>query len=300
MREGEEDEILEVKDLEAPATGEPLDLSLLDTSSDTATAPAEALYPDVSVDELLGAALMPESLEALTPSTDNAEARPSFQLRLPALVKEAKDKLQALASAHGLELSDSTWSAATPILTQLTEFQAISFLRAARSQGFELKAEVIWPFQPSPTEEDLALGSLANTADPSTLQAEGAPSVALAEKDVLLLTVEEAAGYYVRQTFGIATAHRSIARHFFRQEELEEHSRRELQLLTRTATLPGSRLSALFHELFLSLQKNALALGGNAVIGLRIEAFPETSNLDPSLEEMRLVAFGTAAVVEKA
>jgi hypothetical protein len=35
------------------------------------------------------------------------------------------------------------------------------------------------------------------------------------------------------------------------------------------------------------------------VMGVRVEAFPESSNLDPSLEQMRLVAFGTAAVVEK-
>ncbi|MGZ3694900.1 MAG: hypothetical protein ACXWQO_12035, partial [Bdellovibrionota bacterium] len=63
--------------------------------------------------------------------------------------------------------------------------------------------------------------------------------------------------------------------------------------------LPKSRLEGIFRELFLDLQKAALAVSGNAVLGVRIQTFPESNSLDPSLEQMRLVAFGTAAVVEK-
>jgi hypothetical protein len=55
----------------------------------------------------------------------------------------------------------------------------------------------------------------------------------------------------------------------------------------------------LLRELSLDLQKAALGVAGNAVLGIKIQAFPETNHIDPTLDEMRLVAFGTAAVVEK-
>lgn len=89
----------------------------------------------------------------------------------------------------------------------------------------------------------------------------------------------------------------SLARRFFRGEELQEQMNREMAKLG-SSSIPKSKLELLLREMFLDLQKNALSQGGNAVIATRIEAFPETNHLDPS-QQMRLVALGTAAVVEK-
>jgi uncharacterized protein YbjQ (UPF0145 family) len=49
----------------------------------------------------------------------------------------------------------------------------------------------------------------------------------------------------------------------------------------------------------LDLRRFALAKGANSVLGVKIEAFPESNPTDLQLEQLRLVAFGTAAVVEK-
>lgn len=260
------------------------------------------LDPNLSVDQMLSDAVFEEPAaftdETLLPL--DAASTPSFQLRLDLEKPEQRDKLKALAQAHALTFTESPGS--SPMISQLNEYQALAFRQAALAIGVAVRVNVIFPL-PTLSEEEQALGDLASVAESSPIVAEGAPSVTLPanEKEVMLLP-DNAPGISIVESFGLVTAHRSIARRFFREEEAKEKLEKELQRMPgrNTRQLPSSRLEGLLKDLFLDLQKAALSRGGNAVLGIRLESFPETTNLDPSLEQLRLVAFGTAAVVEKA
>jgi uncharacterized protein YbjQ (UPF0145 family) len=266
--------------------------------------------PEIAVDELLSAAVLddPESAlgQAFTEAglAEAASTRPSFQLHLHLTKRDQTNHAKSLAKELGIRVTDTVWGSAQPILSQLTEYQAIAMARGLRARGILMTVNVQWPQFPHPTEEDLALGGLSTIPDPSPTEQEGAPSVALpgSESEVLLCAFENVTGFQVKETRGIVTAHRSIARRLFREEEMAEKLQRELEQLPGRNVphhLPPSRIGALFRDLFLDLQKNALRLGANAVLGLRVEYFAETTRVDPDLDDLRLVAFGTAAVVEK-
>lgn len=288
-----------------------------ETGTNADPGPAENENPDpaMAVEEMLSAAVLEGTdelgalgadfghhdlglgLDALLP--EDGAAPVTFQFRLPSLDADQKTALRKVATELGIENAEAAWSAATPILSQLNEYQAVVFRREALALGIALKAQAQIPL-PMPTEEEAALGELAGVPDPVPTNGTGAPSVELAagESSVLLFSGDALANFPVRETRGLVTTHRSLARRFFREEELEEKTRRELQRIDR-GDLPASRLELVMRELFLELQKAALQKGANAVLGLRLEAFPESSHLDPSREQLRLVAFGTAAVVEK-
>lgn len=258
----------------------------------------EPLNPDpaLDVEQLLASELTPESMSEAMPAVDSG-SQPTFQLQLE-LKSAPKEALKALADSLSIKLPEGD----VPLLSQLTEYQAIAFRQGALALGAVAKASIHFPL-PALTEEDQALGDLAMVRDNPLPASEGAPSVALPknEKEVMVLTfADSAADLQVHQTLGLVTAHCSIARRFFREEEAQEKLRKEVERLPgRNTGIPASRLEALLRDLILDLQKMALQKGGNALLGLRLESFPETSHLDPELEQMRLVAFGTAAIVEK-
>jgi hypothetical protein len=258
--------------------------------------------PAESVEDMLTAAAVPEDAlldPPTSPGLDAAE-QPSFRLRFAVKEEAQREALKGLAEKHALAFPDAP--GADPIFSQLNEFQALALHQEALSLGLFAKASVVFPSSPAMTEEEAALGDLAAVPEGEGVIAEGAPQVSLPkhETDVLLLTEGQPSGLVLLQTLGVVTAHRSIARRFFREEEAQEKLQRELEMAAAKAPLPASRLDFLFRELFLDLQKAALSRGGNAVLGLRLQAFPESHSLDPDLEQLRLVAFGTAAVVEKA
>lgn len=288
------DSLPEGTDPAAAAGAEPLaeEAAMLD-------ALLEGENPTAGVDEMLSEALA--DIPVPEPSSGPSSALPQFQLRLFFPKGMPKDAAKKIAADLAIPPNDAIWAAESPLVSQLTEYQAIRFAQALRLAGISVSMDVKHPGS-LPSEEELALGNLAGVEE-SAVKTEGAPSVMLPgnEKNVLLYSGENFPGFPVQQSLGMVTAHRSLARRLFREEEMAEKMRKELSIYPgRTAAnLPSSRLEGIFRELFLDLQKSALRLGGNAVLGLEIEAFPESSNLDPSLEQMRLVAFGTAAVVEK-
>jgi uncharacterized protein YbjQ (UPF0145 family) len=229
------------------------------------------------------------------------ESLPTFQVQLSFVDPSLKPKLKDLASAQGLVLTDSAWANATPVISQLTEYQAALLQRAARALGASVHTRVHFPMG-SPTEDDLALGDLSSVPDPVQVISEGAPSVILPsrEKDVMLFSGDAIPGFAIVETKGPVTAHRSIARRLFAQEEAAEKLRKELERFPgRHNNAPSSRLQQLFRELFGDLQKQALVSGGNAVLSIRLQSFSERDALDPGTEQLRLLVIGTAAVVEK-
>lgn len=260
--------------------------------------------PAEAVDALLSAEVLPEGLE--TPIPEPAPAlpeHPSFQLQFKSLADSARPAMKKALEAQGVTVSEKVWTAAVPVISQLTEFQAIALLQAARALGIAADAAVVMPNETTPSEEDLALGDLLAVPEAPAVTVEAAPSVTLpkGEKEVLLCTPDNLPGGTVRESFGIVLAHRSIARRLFREEDLRDKLEKELRAVPNrpAMALPSSHLQITLRDLLLDLRKSALTKGANSVLGVKIEAFPESGVADPQLEQLRLVAFGTAAVVEK-
>lgn len=266
-------------------------------------APDENPNAAIAVEEMLSAAVLDEAVAgAVAALPSEAAAQPSFQLKIQMDRTSSRDELKKIAAELGLNVADGAWASETPMISQLTEFQAIAFHQRLKALGWSAAIEVKRPGA-VPTEEDLALGELSQVAEVPAVKAEGAPAVKLPgnEKSVLLYTAEELPAFPVQQTLGVVSAHRSLARRFFRDDELNQKMKKEIEKVPgRSASnLPKSHLEVIFRELFLDLQRAALSQGGNAVLGIKLDSFPESASLDPGLQQMRLVAFGTAAVVEK-
>lgn len=272
---------------EAPAS-EPIDPDQL-TELDQLQDPGENPNPILAVEEMLDAATLEEPL--LPVMNKGAENIPTFQVFL-SLKPEQKEIFQKIAVQFSIDPNSQA-------ISHLTEYQAISLGRELRLAQIHFQMKLDLPISGN-SEDDLALGSLLTVTESPVTDTESVPEVILPkdEKGVLLFSGNEIPGYLMVQTLELVTAHRSLARRFFRDEEMQEQINREISQLGSHA-LPKSKVEALFRDLFLDLQKNALSQGGNAVCSVRIEAFPETNHLDPGLEQMRLVALGTAAVVEK-
>lgn len=259
--------------------------------------PNENSNPAIAVEEMLSAVVPLEAntsaAESLAPSSE-----PSFRVRLDAIPEAKREPLRPILTEIGLSAQDANSSS----FSRLTEFQMLRLLQGLREIGIVAHVEVTRPGLMQ-SEEEEALGGIFPPEGAPPAESEGAPSVGIPghEKDVLLVTGEALPGFFVLETRGIVSAHRSIARRFFREQELQEQMEREIRRYPGKglSLLPKSAMERLFRELFLDLQKNALSVGANAVVSLHIDTFPETTHLDPGLEQMRLVALGTAAVVEK-
>ncbi len=119
------------------------------------------------------------------------------------------------------------------------------------------------------------------TLEGQIAETQGAPSVALAknEKDVMLL-VENPANVVVFESLGLVTAHRAIARRFFRVDEAEAKLKNEM--LRANEAPAASHFELLLKSLTQELQKKVMGQGGNALLGVKLEIFPESQNMDPS------------------
>lgn len=256
------------------------------------------------VEELLSAEMIPEGLDALPEATavTALPQLPTFQLRLRGLSDSTRAAMKKALAAQGAAVPEQAWAAGTPVVSQLSEYQLILLLQTARALGLSAEGSVDLPEQ-MPSEEDLALGDLSSVPDPALVAGESAPSVTLpkGEKEVMLFSPDQVPGGTVRESFGIVLAHRSIARRIFREEDLLAKLQKELRGVAgrAAAALPSSHLQIILRDLMLDLRKAALSKGANAVLGVKIESFPESGMGDPQLEQLRLVAFGTAAVVDK-
>jgi uncharacterized protein YbjQ (UPF0145 family) len=268
--------------------------------------PNENSNPAIAVDDMLSAGVLevpdplPEDLDSLSSRSVDALSQPTFHATIPlSLPKEKTEKLMKHAAALGFP--DSVWNNAHPIFSQLTEYQALSFRKLAAESGIEIPISIVFP-TPTISEEEEALGDLAAVPDADLPLTEGAASIVLAknEKEVMIL-VDPLLGVSIRESFGLVTAHRSIPRKLFREDEAHLKLKRELRRVASRSEseMPDSQLAIQIRSLLRELQKLALQRGGNALIGFQFQTFSETNHLDPALDQLRLVAFGTAAVVEK-
>jgi hypothetical protein len=268
--------------------------------------PNENSNPAIAVEEMLSAGVLEvpehlaEDLDNLSSRSVEALSQPTFHLAIPSsLTKEKTEKLMKIGASLGFP--ESVWKNSHPIFSQLTEFQALSFRKLAAESGVEVNLSIVFP-TPTISEEEEALGDLAAVPDADLPFAEGAASIVLAknEKDIMIL-VDPLLGVSIREGFGLVTAHRSIPRKLFREDEAHLKLKKELKRVgsRSESEMPDSQLTIQIRSLLRELQKLALQRGGNALIGFQFQTFSETNHLDPALDQLRLVAFGTAAVVEK-
>lgn len=218
----------------------------------------------------------------------DTQSSPSFELIIPALDAEQKAKLKNALEASGLPPDYATGER----ISRLNEFLAASLQNSLISMGVLPELRLSWPGDGESLE--------ASPPSEAVAEAEGAPEVVLADKNVLLYTMEESLSLQVLEWKGMIAAHKSIARRFFREEEMQAVLDRELEKLKKgSRTLFPSRFQKLLRELFQDLEKQALSHGANAVFGVKLQAFRESEQIDPGLDQMRLVALGTAAIVQK-
>ncbi len=264
--------------------------------------PNENSNPAIAVDELLSAGVI-DGAPAMDLATAPGRAVDALNVPTYQLVvrptPETLEKCKSIGASLGFP--EAIWKNSFPIFSQLTEYQAVAFRKLAREIGVEAEINIHFP-APSLTEEEEALGDLAAIPDADLPFTEGAPAVELAksEKDVMVL-VDPLVGVSLRESFGLITAHRSIPRKLFREDEAREKIQREIKKIgSRSGSeLPDSQITIQLQALVRDLQKQALQRGANAVVGFQLQTFAETNHLDPGLDQLRLVAFGTAAVVEK-
>ncbi|NUM89350.1 MAG: hypothetical protein HUU37_09115 [Bdellovibrionales bacterium] len=243
---------------------------------------AEELPPAEAVDQMLGEAVVEQEEMAAPMEEPPAEDLMIFSLSLPPLQGELAEKAREILQKAGFDQN-------APLLSRLNEAVAAQTLASLRQIGVD--AAPLPPGQPTGEPEQ-------------ALVSDGAPSVHLPQEasGVLLLTVDAAANVNIAQSMGPVTAHRSITRRFFREAEAEAELARHLKKIMEPSRfpriIPSGAAEKMFRGLFQDLQRQALSLGANAVLGLRLETVVEMEHTDPDSEQIRVVALGTAAIVE--
>ena len=185
--------------------------------------------PDASLEEILASESFPEGVEVLPePEPVPLPQVPTFQIRLGPISGEAKPLLKKFLEAQTISLSEKVWASPSPVISQLTEFQAIALYQNARALGIFAEAQIVLPHSPIPSEDDLALGDLSAIPDPIPVETHSAPSVNLprGERDVILCTMDTLPGLSLIENFGIVAAHRTIPRRLFREDDLDRKSTR--------------------------------------------------------------------------
>ncbi len=261
-----------------PEGGEPQPAFEEPIPGDTGT-PAEA------VDQMLGEAVVEGEMAAEAPAEEVVpEGLTIFSVLLPALSEPQLSRAKAILQGCGVSMDSPG------LVSCLNEATAAQLVVALRQEGIDaLPASAASPH--------------AETSEPPVVS-DGAPSVQLPQEfsGVLLFTLEAAGNINVVQSLEPVVAHRSITRRFFREAEAEAELHRELKRLAEPSRLPrlipSGASEKLFRGLFQDLQRQALSLGANAVLGLRLETMVEMAHSNPDSEQIRVVALGTAAIVE--
>ena len=305
--------VMENNELENQNPEEPTPEQLEANPEDPAIAAAgESADPTQAVDGMLDAAIQLGEAEISTnplaqeETLGTASVCPSYSLCVKSLSSTNKELLlkSLEKDSHGcsFEAICEQMELNRLHLTKLTEMQMVAFAHLLHRNSIPYEIAKHWDEASLQAEiENFAQNNFA-----VNLNSEGAPSVNYlpGSNDVLLLSSAEAMGYTLLQSQGIVLAHKSLARKFFRNLEQEELLEKELRKIKKEsplrALLPQSGVEKCFRALFSDLRKEALALGANAVLDVKIECFPESSsNFDPELDQMRIVLSGTASVLDK-
>jgi uncharacterized protein YbjQ (UPF0145 family) len=267
--------------------------------------PGEPSDPVEGLEHLLDSAVAEDGLDPILDggvalssvdvSAKSVDFRP-FQLELSKIPESLKAEWEKLIASLGLANANQDG----PLLSRLNEYEVLLLLHQGRKLGLSVTPRMGQWTGNVLSEEDIALGDLSQVLEAKEVSI-GAPAVSLpaGEANLPLFTAAAPAYGEVRETKGLVTAHRSIARRLFREEELQQKLTQELSRLGKSQGLPASKIDQTIDDLVKDLRISALALGANAVVGLRLMGFSETDGLEEGNQQVRLVASGTAIVVEK-
>lgn len=188
-------------------------------------------------------------------------------------------------------------------LTRISEFHAYALAAQLYRAGVEFQIGM-----PQFGSEDSAPELVPEIATSPAIESSGAVAVPLPTNpgEILLATLGEVPGYRAAQSKGIVTAHGAIARAFFREEEREERLKNKIQALQPGAgpvmrgQLPRAEVDKVFQGLLERLQREAFRRGANGVIGVQVSGFSESTSFNPDADQIRLIASGTAVLLEPA
>ncbi len=122
-------------------------------------------------------------------------------------------------------------------------------------------------------------------------------------KEILLSTLEQISEHETIEEKGVLSAHSSVARSFFREDEQEARLVQKIDHLQsndasrKELRLPRAEMDNVFEKLLYRLQREAMRRGANAVLGIQISGFPEANGIDPEADQIRLIANGTAVIL---
>ncbi|MCO5144353.1 MAG: heavy metal-binding domain-containing protein [Oligoflexia bacterium] len=277
-----------------------LDESLVETSDPFAEQaandelPLEALLSaEVSDSEVLASPTALEDVDCLTKN---------FSLRLLPENSQEIEKAKSIVESIGISLGERVWVDASPFISKLTEFQLIRLVQEFKRTNllFEIydKNEAV-----AEKSDALSVEAILEENKQVTATVDGAPSVTTVDgkSSILFMTSNTLDGYKVIEVVDLVSAHCSIPRNFFNLEEMEQKIHTEMKALLRSQKikLPPTRSDQLIRDLQEEIQYKALAKGANAVINIKIQFFVEANHLDKASDQIRIVALGTAAIVDK-
>lgn len=187
--------------------------------------------------------------------------------------------------------------------SQLDEFQATMLMQELHKLDVEYRLDLP-AYDGDVSFPDRAAGVFHNSEE--VVQSTGAIAVELPKnsREILLSTVEQIAGHEITEEKGILSAHSSVARSFFRADEQEARLEQKIDHLrpnasaAKTLRLPRAEMDQVFERLLQRIQREAMRRGANAVIGIQISGFPEANSIDPEADQIRLIATGTAVVLQ--
>ena len=227
----------------------------------------------------------------------------SFQLKV--CLANEQERIVLEKTLQDLEMDSMLEGQKTlyPMITRLNELQATLLYQLLNRVGIAVDCTQLQfaSLQSNALDESTDIQWEATAASESS----GAPAVTLLEnaREVLLLTPNELPGYLISETQGIISAHRTIAKRLFREQDAQRKLVREISAYQTKSSgnkaVMSNHIDKTFAEIFFDLQKNALAVGANAVLDIRLEIFSEYLPMDTDREQVRLIAVGSATTVEK-
>ena len=185
--------------------------------------------------------------------------------------------------------------------TRMNETAAYSLVREVYRAGLDFHLSIA-DFDAAPDE----LADLGPTLEPDTAKSIGAKAVEIptSPEEILLSTTAVVAGYRSAKPKGVVTAHGSIPKILFREDEKNQRLSSQIEGMARKDSdsptprkLPRAEIDKVMAKLLERLQKEAYRRGANGVTGIQIQAFPESNSIEPEADQIRVIASGTAVLL---
>jgi uncharacterized protein YbjQ (UPF0145 family) len=246
------------------------------------------------------------------PATTTTEAHPThiFQIKISGLDKPEfaarfDSLLKRLPPHPAFSIEEGRWQSRGAFrATRMNETSAYMLAREAYRSGLNFQLSIT-DFARASDDELSELGSGLNS-EPETAKSSGAQAVEIPSSadEILLSTTPTVAGYRAAKPKGIVTAHGSIPKILYREEEKNPRLHSQIEIMGRKPSdsplprkLPRAEIDKVMAQLLDRLQQEAYRRGANGVLSVQIQAFPESNSLEPGADQIRIIASGTAVLL---